>query len=305
MSPSFSRAGAAPSPVDAAAPASHRSRALAVFAIVPVSLGTIVEGSRLLAGLALALLAVALPTALLGALDERTVNGLPWTANVWAKPLKFQLAMALQMLSVAWALGWMRQRGLAVPARRAMVALLLIVVVFEAAYITVQGGRGVASHFNRATPLESVAASLMAGGAGVLVSASAWVGLVALRHWWRSAAGTREPMLLAIGVGFVAMFFLAGYTGSAMGERRGPFVQAVMQAGPALPLTAWRLDIGDLRVAHFFAVHAMQAIPFAAWLARRAPRRFAHGWIVVASLVWAALTLALMQWALANRGLPS
>ena len=54
---------------------------------MPHSLGTVVEGSRLLGGLALALLAVALPTALLGAVDERTVNGLPWAANVWAKPL--------------------------------------------------------------------------------------------------------------------------------------------------------------------------------------------------------------------------
>lgn len=54
-------------------------------------------GPRLLNQLALLLLAAALPTLALGWLDPRTVEGLPWAAHVRAKPLKFQLSMALHL----------------------------------------------------------------------------------------------------------------------------------------------------------------------------------------------------------------
>lgn len=262
-----------------------------------------------LKGLALALLAAAVPTLLLGALDPRTVDGLPWTANVWAKPLKFQLSMAVHLLTLAWSLGWMQRQGLAVPGRRLLVGALVPTVLFEAAYITVQGARGVRSHFNRATPLEDLGASLMASGAGVLVGAAAWVGAVALWHWWRQPAGQRAPMLVAIGLGFLATFLLAGITGSMLGQHRGPHVdmlaaQALPLAG--LPLTGWRLDIGDLRIAHFMGVHAMQVLPMAAWLAClawRQQRTPAQATVVAVTAAWCACTLGLMQWAAAGRGL--
>jgi hypothetical protein len=33
-----------------------------------------------------------------------------------------------------------------------------------------------------------------------------------------------------------------------------------------LPLVNWSRDHGDLRIAHFFALHALQAFPFLGWL---------------------------------------
>lgn len=53
------------------------------------------QGSRTLTVVSVVLLVLALPTGGLGLFDDRTVNGLPWTANVWAKSLKFQLSMAV------------------------------------------------------------------------------------------------------------------------------------------------------------------------------------------------------------------
>jgi hypothetical protein len=253
--------------------------------------------------LALALLVLALPTLGMGFVDGRTVNGLPWAANVWAKPLKFQLSMAVQLLTMAWALAWMTRHGHLVPARSIMVVALVITVLFETLYITVQGARGVASHFNRATPLEDLGASLMASGAYVLVGSSAWLGGAALWHWLRQAPHQRQPMLLAIALGFVLMFLLAGFTGSAMGQHRGPFVQAISEPGSPWPLTGWRMDIGDLRISHFMGVHAMQAIPLAAWLVIKLQWRYAQGSVALFAGAWACATLVSMQHALANRGL--
>jgi hypothetical protein len=269
----------------------------------PAAVSTLLQGSTALTVVSAALLVLALPTWGLGFVDDRTVHGVAWAANVWAKPLKFQLSMAVQLLTIAWALAWMARHGHAVPARRAMVTALVVTVLFETVYITVQGARGVASHFNRATPLENLGASLMASGAYVLVGSSAWLGAVALWHWVRQAPNERQVMLLAIGLGFVLMFFLAGFTGAAMGQHRGPFVQAISEPGSQWPLTGWRMDIGDLRVAHFFGVHAMQAVPLVAWLAIQARWRRVPNVVALVAGAWTAVTILLMELALANRGL--
>ena len=68
--------------------------------------------TRRLWQLSLALLAAAALTSLAALLDERLLG----TTSVWMKPLKFQLALALQTATIAWALGLLagttRQRAM-------------------------------------------------------------------------------------------------------------------------------------------------------------------------------------------------
>jgi hypothetical protein len=76
----------------------------------------------------------------------------------------------------------------------------------------------------------------------------------------------------------------------------------VPSAGAAeIPLLGWSGQVGDLRPAHFLALHAMQVLPLLGWwLDRRGQPARKTVWTVAA--VYAALTLAVFVQAL--MGLP-
>ncbi|RYF38560.1 MAG: hypothetical protein EOO25_16895 [Comamonadaceae bacterium] len=224
--------------------------------------------ASLLWRVAIALALAAVPTALCLALDDRMLGHF----NVWTKPLKFQLALAVQTATLAWAL-----RHLSPALRRIAMPRWLgigwsVVAVYEASFITLQGARGVASHFNRATPWESIGGTLMAAGAGVLVLVTVWIGLVAL---WHARQRQWAAMPLAIGLGFIAGGVLAAWTGGAMGAVRGYWPQPLVEPVQWMPLTGWVLSQTDLRIAHFVGLHQMQMLPAIAAvgvLARWRPR---------------------------------
>lgn len=221
------------------------------------------EVARLLWRVTLVLMLAAVPTALALAMDERMLGHF----NVWTKPLKFQLALALQTATLAWALGKLTPalRRLAMP--RWLALGWSAVALCEAGFITLQGARGVASHFNRATPGESVAGTLMASGAGVLVLVTVWIGLIAL---WQSRQQRWSTLPLSIGLGFVLGGGLAAWTGGDMGAARGYWPQPLVEPVQWMPVTGWVLSQTDLRIAHFVGLHQMQFLPALAAIGIRA-----------------------------------
>jgi hypothetical protein len=88
---------------------------------------------------------------------------------------------------------------------------------------------------------------------------------------------------------------------------RGAHSVGVEDGGPGLPIVGWSTTGGDLRVAHFFGLHALQVVPFVALLLMR----YSPSWLTtrgqaqligIAGVAWIALTLLLMWQAL--RGQP-
>jgi hypothetical protein len=67
-----------------------------------------------------------------------------------------------------------------------------------------------------------------------------------------------------------------------------------------LPIFGWNRAGGDLRVAHFFGIHAEQAIPLLAWSVARL-KRGSWAAIVAGSAAYAVLTLATFLQALEAR----
>jgi hypothetical protein len=67
--------------------------------------------------------------------------------------------------------------------------------------------------------------------------------------------------------------------------------------GPGIPGTGWSREHGDLRVPHFFGLHAMQFLPLLAWLWKpKRPRA-----IIAAGAAYAAFFLMALVQALAGR----
>lgn len=233
-----------------------------------------------LTGFGLLLLALAVPTAVAGLIDSRTLEGV----DVWLKPLKFMLSVALFSLTMAWFFGYLpEERRHARPARL-IVWTILIAGTFEIAYITLQGARGQASHFNNSSPLYIGLYALMGIGALAITATTLPLAREIRRH---ALPGLSPAFRTSLIVGLVATFALGASSGiliSQMGRHVGE-----LTGGAVVPLFGWSRSIGDLRVAHFFGLHAQQILPIAgALLAHYLPRRalplfwlFATGYVVL------------------------
>jgi hypothetical protein len=221
--------------------------------------------SALLFWVGLMLLLMALVTFALTTIDARQFQGV----SVWLKPFKFQLSTGVYLLTLALFMGWLPAKAQQSRAARYVVWAAVIAGLFEVVYITWQGSQGQASHFNTRTPFLATMYTLMGVGAVVLSSASLVLGVLIART---GAYGLPPALKLAVVLGLVLTFVIGtGFGGYLSAQRAGHWVGGVLSDSGGLPLFKWSRSGGDLRVAHFFGIHAMHFIPafaFALTLAR-------------------------------------
>jgi hypothetical protein len=232
-------------------------------------------------GFQIALLA---PSLLAYALDERLINDV----NIWTKPLKFQISLVLTLGTLLWLLPLLDGEWLHSRLVRFGAFLAGFFAVVEIAYITLQSARGRASHFNYSTPFESAMYSIMGVGAVSIVLGCFLIGLAI----WLARRGENGFSLgAAIGLMLGAVLTLATafpMSSGALPGQVGHWIGGVPSDAGTLPLVGWSRAGGDLRVAHFFGTHAMQALPLLGLIADRlAPDR-------ARPIVWGGAALAIL-----------
>lgn len=246
---------------------------------------------RHLTAFSLALFALMLLWGAVG--DGRMVNGAP----VWQKPAKFALSFVVLFGTIA-----LVTDRLSPKVRNGWPVFLIglsmaVTMIVEMGWIIRQAARGVDSHFNMATPLEAfMYTTVMFAGAVYLVLAVGVLGWIAKRD--RTAdmgSGLREGVWLGFLLSFVLTLVIATYIGG-----NGSRVGLAPDGSPTVPFFGWSGVIGDLRPAHFLALHAMQVLPLIGlWMDRRRISRAVRT-VRIAATVWVALTVAVFVQGLAG-----
>lgn len=173
--------------------------------------------------------------------------------SAWIKPLKFALATCILSWTVAWYCGYLPgSRDLQITSW-----ILVISLGFEVIYIAWKAGQGEASHYNISTPFHSFLYTLMALGATLAV------GYVGAKFFTGNIPSLPHHYLTAIRIGMV-LFVIFSFQGFVMGSRLSHTVGGP-DGGAGLPFLNWSRTLGDLRVAHFVGMHALQVLPLLAW----------------------------------------
>ncbi len=167
----------------------------------------------------------------------------------------------------------------------------------EIVCIIMQSARGVTSHFNHATVFDDMVFSIM--GMGVVFNTLAMTLFLFIIR--RDTPPHRAGYIWGIRLG-VAMFLLASLQGTLIVGNDAHSVPGP-DGGPGLPFVNWSTTIGDLRVAHFFGMHAMQALPLLGFLLDRSRIAAARNLVVAVGILWLAITGGLLMMALNGRPL--
>lgn len=193
-------------------------------------------------------LAVLLGTIVAAALDSTQILGV----NAWVKPAKFAISITIFLWTMAWYLHYLpdHPRTVSVISRGIAGAMVIEIVC-----ICLQSSRGVASHFNRATPFDGAVFGFM----GIAILASSILTFWAFILFFRQRPVIPSAYLWGIRIG-TAVFLFGSWIGSVMVSRNAHTVGAG-DGGPGLPFVNWSTIAGDLRIPHALGLHALQLLP--------------------------------------------
>lgn len=252
-----------------------------------------------LAAAAFAMAALAVPTALAWLSDDRQFQGV----DTWIKPLKFEISVAVHLLTLAVILPLAGDRFRASWAGRSVVWPVIVPIILEVLYIAWRASRLEASHYNRDDWAGIALYAVMGIGAVMFTIAP---GLLAYGLSRRDAAPMPEVVRwsLVVGLALTCVFGLA--SGAILSaSASGHYVGVVPPEHRTIPFFGWSLAVGDLRVAHFLGLHALQIIPAVGLVLWQATRRSKPALVALGavSAAYAAVTATALAAALQARPL--
>ncbi len=255
-------------------------------------LRTLLARDRLLAGGAIGFLALFIALALIAPFDSRLVTGI----NPWIKPMKFAISIAIFLATIAWYTSELQHRR---RDRARITRTILGSMLIEIVCIVGQAARGTTSHFNQSSAFDAAIFLLM--GTAITVNTVAVAAMLWLLR--RDTPPPRAGYLWGVRLG-LALCVLGSLLGFVIVANNGHSVPGP-DGGAGLPFVNWSVDRGDLRIAHFIGLHALQALPFlGAVLDRSVAAPAARTRVVsAAAVVWLALIGATLSLAVGGRPL--
>jgi hypothetical protein len=210
--------------------------------------------------------------------------------NVWIKPAKFFLSIAVYLSTLYFYIGWIE----GMPQLKARLAQFSIISMsIELACIVLQSIRGVGSHFNTALPLDGMIYGIM----GVFAFAQIPFAAILLFYLWKYSVPL--PRTLKVGIYWgLAVFLLGCIEAGFMASGTGHFVGG--NGGATIPFLGWSLDHGDLRVAHFVGLHGLQLFALMGF----ALQRFRNGSIFLQGMGLTYFLWVMILWWMALAGKP-
>lgn len=167
----------------------------------------------------------------------------------WRKPILFGFSAGVTLLSLGWLFGAIRRRA----GDTIVSGTLALAMLVEVGLITLQQWRGVPSHFNRGTELDS---SILNGIEAlillvtVVIADLTWRSFRPLRASADVALAIRGGMLLLL-LSCLLGFVLVGWGNHQMASGRPPETFG---------------SAGVMKFPHGVPMHAIQALPILAWL---------------------------------------
>lgn len=209
--------------------------------------------------------------------------------NAFIKPAKFFVSTGIVCWTMAWILPLLNQ-----PRTAAAYAWMVVsVMTFELGAVVVQAARGKLSHFNVSSATDALLFSAM----GIAITVfTGWTAYIGALFFTRKTIAIPASYLWGIRLG-ILLFVIFAFEGFLMAGRLSHTVGAA-DGGAGLPITNWSTRYGDLRIAHFFGMHALQLFPLFGYYVARRPRQV----VLLASFYFLLVTLLLMQ-ALAGKPL--
>jgi hypothetical protein len=208
-----------------------------------------------------------------------------WAGPVsFRKPTTFGVSFGLTTITLAWVTGHLR---ISDRTRWLLLGPLAAADTYEVAWVALQRWRGVASHFNFDTPLDT--RLFLVGGAAIAVTVTVIVVLTVLAF---TAVQARPSMALAIRAGLLILLVAQAVGGWMVQHGVGPAGEGVTTG-----LTTFGAA-GVMKVPHAVAIHGIQVLPALAWLLSFAtlPERRRVRLVATATLGYVALVaVSLLQ----------
>ncbi|POY34813.1 hypothetical protein C3K47_18415 [Solitalea longa] len=184
--------------------------------------------------------------------DHRQLMGI----NIWIKPSKFALSIAIFLFTMAWYNHYLP------PGKTLNLYTKVAIIVFLVEILAVfgQAARGVKSHFNISTTTDAMIFQTM----GLAITINTLFVLIICFLFFIKKTDLPKPYLWGIRLGML-LFVVFSFEGFIMAQQLSHTVGG-SDGTKGVAYLNWSKQYGDLRVAHFIGMHALQIVPITGWL---------------------------------------